>query len=94
MNEIDSNNQLVYKDRPIVVWGIAVFMVLMAVVLFTMKATLIPAIIFLVAALLLILINPMNTITADRMLRTLTKSTRSVFGNKVSEYPFQRYCQF
>jgi hypothetical protein len=94
MNEIDTTNQLVYRDRPIIAWGIAVFMVLMAVVLFTMQATLIPAIIFLVAALLLILVNPMNTITADRMSRTLTKSTRSIFGNKVSEYHFNDIASF
>ena len=43
---------------------------------------------------MLLVFGSINTITADRIRRTVTVSSRSVFGNKVQEYPFNEIANF
>ncbi|MEI8132760.1 MAG: hypothetical protein WCG34_10020 [Leptolinea sp.] len=95
MNTNDSSNQLVLQDRPILSWVIGGLTLFAAIVIFMASGSVMGAIPFLFFALLMLLVfGSVNTITADRVRRTLTVSSRSVFSNKMTEYPFSEIANF
>jgi hypothetical protein len=95
MNVNDSSHQLVFKDRPILSWVIGGLILLAAIFIFVSSGSIPAAIPFLGFALIVLLVfGSVNTITADRIRRTVTVSSRSIFSNKVQEYPFSEIANF
>jgi hypothetical protein len=95
MIENASSNQLVIKNRPILSWVMGGLCIIAAIFIFIVNKSVVGALPFLFFALLLLLIfGSVNTITADNLRRVLTVSTRSVFNNKISEYPFSEIANF
>ncbi len=90
-----SSNQLVFKDRPILSWVMGGLCLLSAVFIFIVNKSIVGALPFLFFALLLLLIfGSVTTITADNLRRVLTVNTRSIFANKITEYPFSEIAKF
>jgi hypothetical protein len=95
MNMNDSSYQLVFQEKPILSWVIGGLTLLAAVFIFVASGSILGALPFLGFALLMLLVfGSINTITADRIRRTVTVSSRSVIRNKVQEYPFSEIANF
>jgi len=95
MNINDSSSQLVFKDRPVVSWIIGILAFFAGIYMVISTGSIIFAIpSLLIALLVLLVLGSVNTITADRIRRVLTVSSRSVFGNKQKEYPFSEIANF
>ncbi|GAP22336.1 hypothetical protein [Leptolinea tardivitalis] len=94
MNDQISSNQLVITDRPIAAWSIAVVMFCISFVVLFIKQLSIASVIILAASILLIILNPETTITADSTLRTLTKTTHWIFGKRTTEFSFNEIAGF
>lgn len=94
MSEIDPNNQLVITSRPIAAWVSAGILVICSVYLLSQSVMSIAIGILLAAALLVLMIAPVTTITADRFTRTVKRSSWAVLRRKTMEVPFGEIANF
>jgi hypothetical protein len=95
MNINDSSSQLVFKDRPVLSWIIGILAFFAGVYIFISSGSFLYAVPgLLIALMVLLVLGSVNTITADRIRRVLTVSSRSLFGNKQKEYSFSEIANF
>jgi hypothetical protein len=88
MNDFDSTNQLVIVNRPIAAWISAGILVICSLFLLAQNVMPIAVYILLGAGLLVLMISPVTTITADRITRMVKRSSRAVLRRKTMEIPF------
>lgn len=94
MNEIDSGNQLKFVNRPIVSWITAGILIISSIFLITQDTMSVVFGILLAIGLLIILLSPVTTITADRFTRILKRSSWAVLRRKTVEIPFNEITDF
>jgi hypothetical protein len=95
MNINEPSNNLVFQDKPILSWIIGGIFLIASVFIFAVSESILVALPFLVFAILMLLVfGSVNTVIADRIRRTVTISSLSIFGNKIQEYPFGEIANF
>jgi hypothetical protein len=94
MNDFDSGNLLVFVSRPFISWIMAGILAMCAIFFFFQGGISLISVVLLVISLLIVLLSPVTTITADRFMRVLKQTSRSVLINKSVEIPFGEIANF
>lgn len=95
MDDLNSSNQYVIKSRPIGAWIAAALLIASSLFFLTMSSSMfLGTAILLGAALLVLVLTPVSTAVADRMMRTITISSRNLFRQKETVVPFGEVAKF
>ncbi len=95
MDDLNSVNQYVIKNRPIGAWVAAALLIASSIFFITVSSSMfLGTAILLGAALLVLALTPVSTAVADRMARTITITSRNLFSHKETVVPFNEVAKF